>query len=153
MKTDLHTTRGKFLLTAMSAAFFALFLGACERETSPGGMSQDADRGAEITRGEPLPPANSADAPADQVASPSPRTPATTGKSPVDSELAARIRAALSADPILKSLPIDVEASNGIVTLYGSADTPANRDKATEVASRVPGVSGVINKMTVVSGS
>ena len=70
-----------------------------------------------------------------------------------ETTLAARVKAALSADPALAALAVDVSASGNAVTLAGTADNPRNRDKATYVALGVPGVNSVQNQLVVTSNS
>lgn len=67
--------------------------------------------------------------------------------------LAGKVKSALGADARLKMLAIDASASDGVVTLYGTADNKANRDKAAKVASGVPGVKSVKNELVIVAGS
>lgn len=70
-----------------------------------------------------------------------------------DSELASRVKAALAADPALKSLTVDVSASGTDVTLHGTANTASEREKASMIALSVQGVRSVENKLVVVRGS
>jgi osmotically-inducible protein OsmY len=74
---------------------------------------------------------------------------------PVDENkvLAGKVKSALGADPALKLLAIDAGASDGVVTLYGTADNKKNRDKAARVAAGVPGVKSVKNELVIVAGS
>lgn len=67
--------------------------------------------------------------------------------------LAEKVKSALVAEPGLKTLTVDVTASDGNVTLFGSAHTRAHYDKATQVASKVEGVKAVKNNMAIVAGS
>jgi osmotically-inducible protein OsmY len=67
--------------------------------------------------------------------------------------LASKIKAALGADPALKVLAIDASVSDGAVTLYGTANNRALREKAAKVVSRVPGVKSVKNELVIVAGS
>jgi hypothetical protein len=67
--------------------------------------------------------------------------------------LVAKVRAALADDRVLKRLAIDAVASDGVVTLVGTADTPAHRNKATQVAAAVAGVKAVKNNLVILSGS
>jgi osmotically-inducible protein OsmY len=48
---------------------------------------------------------------------------------------------------------IDVESKDGIVSLFGTVDNLANRDKLTRVASAVEGVRSVLNNVKIISGS
>ena len=70
-----------------------------------------------------------------------------------DAALAARVKAALSTDPGLRSIKVDVNAADGVITLYGTADTPATSHQAETVALKVDGVRSVKNEMVVVRGS
>jgi hyperosmotically inducible protein len=69
-----------------------------------------------------------------------------------DAELAARVKSAVLAEP-LTALLFNVNVSNGVVTLSGTADTPETRDKAVRAASAVQGVRSVNNEIAVLSGS
>ncbi|HXV10428.1 MAG TPA: BON domain-containing protein [Burkholderiales bacterium] len=77
---------------------------------------------------------------------------AAAGQRMDDTALEARVKAALIAAPGLKSLAIDVEAANGVITLAGTADNPDKRDLAEQLASNVDGVTSVRNRI-VVTGS
>lgn len=70
-----------------------------------------------------------------------------------DATTTALVKSALVAEPGLKALTIDVETTNGVVTLYGTTDTPENREKAVRVASKVEGVRSVQDKLVIVKGS
>jgi osmotically-inducible protein OsmY len=76
-------------------------------------------------------------------------------KPPVDENklLANKIKAALGADPALKVLAIDASVSDGAVTLYGTANNRALREKAAKVVAGVPGVKSVKNELVIVAGS
>jgi len=68
-----------------------------------------------------------------------------------DSALTAKVKAALLAEPGLRSLQISVDTKNAAVTLSGSVDSSVSRDRAKEVASSVAGVSTVVDQLTVKS--
>jgi osmotically-inducible protein OsmY len=70
-----------------------------------------------------------------------------------DTVLADKVKSVLGADPALRASTVDVGASGGVVTLFGTADTPAHRDKAAKLAANVPGVKSVKNQMVIVAGS
>ena len=70
-----------------------------------------------------------------------------------DQMLIVRVKLGLLADPALQALPIGVNASDGVVTLYGTVDTPENRDKAAQVASGLEGVKTVQNEIAVTKRS
>ena len=66
-----------------------------------------------------------------------------------DAAITGKVKTALIGDPDVKALVIDVDTKNGVVTLSGSADTPAHSEKATTVAQGVEGVKSVENHLTV----
>ncbi len=70
-----------------------------------------------------------------------------------DEVLAAKVKDALGADAGVNVHRIDVTAGNGVVTLYGTADTFEQRAQAERVAAGVAGVKSVENKLAIVAGS
>jgi hypothetical protein len=56
----------------------------------------------------------------------------------------------LAADPHLRSLPIEVDAEAGRVTLWGHVGRAEQRAAAEQVARRTQGVTSVINLIKVV---
>ena len=86
-----------------------------------------------------------------------PRAPTAAGKpaatrSVTDSELVARVKSAVLAQP-LSALMFNVSVANGVVTLSGTADSAETRDKAARAAADVAGVKSVENRINVLSGS
>jgi hyperosmotically inducible protein len=67
--------------------------------------------------------------------------------------LAARVLAALRGDPAVAMLGIDVVTAEGVVTLFGTAPTNRDRDRAARVAAGVDGVRSVMNHLVIVAGS
>lgn len=68
-----------------------------------------------------------------------------------DAAITTKVKAAILAEPGLKTLEISVETVNGVVTLSGSVDTQANSEQAKTLANAVSGVRGVDNKLVVKS--
>jgi len=68
-----------------------------------------------------------------------------------DTEITAKVKAAIFAEPGLKSLQISVETTKGVVTLSGSVDTLANGDMAKALAGAVAGVSRVKNHLVLMT--
>lgn len=66
-----------------------------------------------------------------------------------DATITTKVKAALLAEPGLKSMQITVDTTNGVVTLSGSVDTPQLMTRATEVAQSVDGVKSVKNSLGV----
>ena len=120
------------------AGLLALALAACDRQPPP----PPAPKVVVPTLPEEPPPL--------VVAPPKPAEPP---QASVDKELAGKVKSALLAERGLNAHGIDVVAKNGVVTLYGTAETPARRDTAARVAGNVTGVKSVENKLAVVAGS
>jgi hyperosmotically inducible protein len=53
----------------------------------------------------------------------------------------------LQADPETQSLAINVDSREGVVQLSGFVDSPAQTEKAAQIAQAVPGVRSVENKL------
>ena len=68
-----------------------------------------------------------------------------------DTTLTAKVKASLLAEPGLRALPISVETRNGAVTLSGTVDSDASRNRAKEVARSVAGVAAVVDELSVKS--
>jgi osmotically-inducible protein OsmY len=126
---------------------FVLSLGACDRIKSLWKSEDTANPSS--TLAQPAPPAEAKI----EVAKPGAARTVEAPKADEDSMLAEKVKSALADDPALKLLAIDAGASGGVVTLYGTANTLANREKAARVASGVPGVKSVKNQLVIVAGS
>jgi len=66
-----------------------------------------------------------------------------------DAAITTKVKAALVAEPGLKSTGINVETKDGTVTLSGSVENADMREKAKQVASSTSGVKGVIDNLNV----
>jgi hyperosmotically inducible protein len=77
--------------------------------------------------------------------------PATTtvGTEVDDSVITTKVKAALLADPDIKSFDIAVETHKGEVQLSGFVDTQEQIDHAVEIAEEVEGVTKVGNAMSI----
>ncbi|MBU0753065.1 MAG: BON domain-containing protein [Gammaproteobacteria bacterium] len=62
-----------------------------------------------------------------------------------DAEITTRVKAAIFAEPGLRTLQISVDTIKGVVTLTGSVDSPANKERAKALAGAVAGVTDVRN--------
>ena len=70
-----------------------------------------------------------------------------TGDYVSDSALTAKVKTALIAETKLESMKIDVESTNGVVTLSGQVPDKASVKLATHIAAKVDGVKDVHNKL------
>lgn len=72
-----------------------------------------------------------------------------TGVAINDAEITTKVKAAIFAEPGLKTLQISVDTVNGVVTLTGSVDSQANSDTAKALAGAVAGVHRVENQLAL----
>ena len=75
-----------------------------------------------------------------------------TGDYIEDSALTTKVKAALLAEKNLKSLPISVESTEGVVTLSGQVVSTAQIHQAVDVAKHVKGVKDVHNALELKTG-
>ncbi|MEO8332925.1 MAG: BON domain-containing protein [Gallionella sp.] len=68
-----------------------------------------------------------------------------------DAAITTKVKAAIFAEPGLKTLQISVDTIKGVVTLSGSVDSSSNSSRAKELASAVNGVKDVENRLAVKS--
>jgi len=66
-----------------------------------------------------------------------------------DTEITAKVKAAIFAEPGLKTLQISVDTVKGMVALSGTVDSQANSDRAKTLAAAVAGVKGVDNRLAL----
>lgn len=88
----------------------------------------------------------------DDAASAAPSTPGARDEAkPLDPDtvLFGRVTAALKADPRTASIPIEVIADRGVITLEGTVPSPAIKTAAEAIARHVPGVVTVINELEI----
>ena len=143
----MKSTELKAITTAVAAAL-ALGLTACG-DRPPAEKDQVGQTPpppvASRERPRDATPAQSADAAAAQKAR-------EAGKVVDDAGLTNKVKDALSAEPDLKTVAINVDASGGIITLKGTTDNQDKRQRAEQVAQSVEGVRSVRNEMVVIKG-
>jgi pyruvate/2-oxoglutarate dehydrogenase complex dihydrolipoamide acyltransferase (E2) component len=103
-------------------------------------------------------PAPKPAAPPPQAATPTPPPPPPEvkpepPKPDPNKELAARVKRALESEAKIQAAGIDVTASDGKITLWGTTTSAAERRRAEAAAKKVEGVSSVDNQLKVVKGS
>jgi hypothetical protein len=89
---------------------------------------------------------------APQAPKPEPKAPEAPKPDP-NKELASRVKQALEGEAKIQAAAIDVTAKDGRVTLWGTAATAAERNRAGQIAAKVEGVSSVDNQLKIVKGS
>ena len=68
-----------------------------------------------------------------------------------DAAITAKVKAAILAEPGLKSLQINVDTSGATVTLSGNVDNADLKERAKQIASNTLGVKGVVDQLAVKS--
>ena len=76
-----------------------------------------------------------------------------TGEVIDDSTITAKIKASILEEPNLKSLQINVDTTQGVVTLSGTVDSQAQLDTVRKIANATPGVKDVKSQIVVKSGN
>jgi hyperosmotically inducible periplasmic protein len=71
------------------------------------------------------------------------------GRNVDDAALTASVNTALVADKPANFTRIDVDTTNGVVSLNGTVETPEHRARAEQLAARVDGVKKVVNNLQV----
>ena len=66
-----------------------------------------------------------------------------------DTAITAKVKAAILAEPGLKSLQINVDTKGATVTLTGSVDSDMLRDRAKQIAMATEGVRNVVDNLSV----
>jgi len=135
------------------AGMLALGLAACGEKPSAETAGKSIDQAVAKAGQEMKQAAGAAEKKIEQVKEAVGEKAAEAGKAVEDAALAAKVKTALIAEPGLNALAIDVDAKDGVVSLFGTADSTANRDKAGRVAAKVEGVKSVNNKLVIVKGS
>jgi hyperosmotically inducible protein len=80
------------------------------------------------------------------------KTAATLGDKLDDAAITASVKTGLAKDTDLSAIKIEVDTKNGVVSLMGPAPSSAAKDRATEIAKSVKGVTSVSNKLAVKAG-
>lgn len=120
-------TLSQRLIWLIAALFAVVIAGGCEKKTS-----------VELTGGK-----NDHDAAQSSLQ--------TAGAKVSDAAITAKVKSAIVSEPGLKTMQINVDTADGVVTLTGVVDAPQNIDRATQVAQAVEGVKFVNNRLNVKS--
>jgi hyperosmotically inducible periplasmic protein len=116
------------LATLLSGVAVLAFAGCSPGERQE--VSNDASRAAQTARNE-----------ASQAVT-------NTGKAVDDASVTAKVKSTLLADNQVSGMKIDVDTSNGVVTLNGSVSTAAERARAEQLARDIEGVRSVRNYLS-----
>lgn len=76
----------------------------------------------------------------------------TVGEYTDDTATTARVKTALTRDPIVKSHQVNVTTFRGVVQLSGFVDSQEQKDRATELVRNMEGVKELHNDLVVATG-
>ena len=123
------------------AILLAVGLGACDKNPGPAeSAGKKIDQTADAA-GKKLGEA------AEKVGAKIGEQEAKVGVAIDDAEVTARVKAAIFAEPGLKTLQINVDTVQGVVTLSGSVDSAPSIDRAKTLAAAMAGVKGVESRL------
>ena len=66
-----------------------------------------------------------------------------------DAAMTAKIKSKMALDDSVDALDIDVDTTNGVVTLSGSADSEISRNRAVQLARETDGVRSVVDRLSI----
>ena len=135
-------TLNRFKLIGISV-LLAAGIAACDSRPGPAEIAgQKIDQTATDAR-------NKISATVDKASDKLSEQGAKTGATIDDAEVTAKVKAAIFAEPGLKTLQISVVTVKGVVTLSGSVDSLANSERAKGLALAVSGVKNVDNQLVL----
>jgi hyperosmotically inducible periplasmic protein len=116
-------------MTALASSL--LLVGGCGQQGTGSTVGQKVDRTA------------------DKVADTTANASSKVAMAADDTAITAKVKAALIAEPGLKSTAIDVDTKDATVTLSGTVASNELRDKAKQIASSTNGVKNVVDNLVV----
>jgi len=134
--------RPSALLVALAAG--TLLIAGCDQRAPAGSTAAKVDRTADRVETATSNAANKVATATDDAAN---KVAAATD----DAAITAKVKAAILAEPGLKSLQINVDTNAATVTLSGSVDNADLRERAKQIASSTSGVKGVVDQLNVKS--
>lgn len=153
MKTLPETSK----LAIGAAVLAVLFATGCERRAAePAAPAADATTGVTPPQAPsepatvPVPGATEAPVtPEGNTAVPNNKENGSAGATVDDAMLTTKVKTALLADSDIKGLAINVDTSQGVVSLNGEVKNQAQVDRAAKLTGEVDGVKSVLNNLTI----
>jgi hyperosmotically inducible protein len=121
--------RPSALLIALAAG--TLLMAGCDQRAPAGSMAAKADRAT------------------DKVETTVSNAANKTASASEDAAITAKVKAAILAEPGLKSLQINVDTNDKKVTLTGNVDNADLKERAKQIASSTSGVKEVVDQLNV----
>jgi len=131
--------RPSALLVALAAG--TLLMAGCDQR-APAGSTSATPPGS---------PSSKMDRAADKVGTTVSNAADKTAPVAEDAAITAKVKAAILAEPGLKSLQITVDTNGATVTLSGNVDNTDLKERAKQIASNTSGVKGVVDQLAVKS--
>lgn len=145
--------RSLTLAPLLASLIAAGSLVACNRADEPRTAGQAVDQAIAKTEDKARELSADARAAADRAAAATADASAKASNSVRDAAITVEVKALLAKDPNLSALGIDVDTAGGRVALRGTAPSATAKDRATELARSVSGVTAVDNELAVKAGS
>ncbi|MEO5771441.1 MAG: BON domain-containing protein [Burkholderiaceae bacterium] len=149
----MSTSRSLTLAPLLASLIAAGSLVACNRAQEPRTAGQAVDQTIAKTENAAKDVAADTRAAADRAATATADASAKASNSVRDAAITMEVKAMLAKDPNLSALAINVDTAGGRVALKGTAPTGAAKDRASELARAVSGVTAVNNELAVKAGS
>lgn len=127
----MHSLKPLVVATALASSL--LLVGGCGQQGTNSTVGQKMDRTA------------------DKVADTTSNASAKVAMAADDTAITAKVKAALIAEPGLKSTEINVDTKEATVTLSGTVASNEMRDRAKQIASSTSGVKNVVDNLVVKS--
>jgi len=121
-------------MLAAAIAAIALTTAGCNRQSADTTGRATSDKMATTT---------------DRTATTTNQAAKATGAAVDDTAITTKVKSAVLAEPGLKSLQINVDTKDAVVTLSGTVDTPELKSRAVQIAQGVQGVKSVNDNLSV----
>lgn len=151
MNPTLLQARRPLLALACSAAVL-LALTACNKADDGKTVGQSIDSGVAKTEQAAKDAGNAMKEASKDAQAMGSQASTTMGEKIDDVTITATVSTGLAKDPDLSAIKINVDTKDGVVTLNGPAPSAAAKDKATDIAKQVKGVTSVNNQLVVKPG-
>ncbi|MDI1269185.1 MAG: BON domain-containing protein [Polaromonas sp.] len=148
--TPLQARRPLLALACSAAVLLALT--ACNKADDGKTVGQSIDSGIAKTEQAAKDAGNAMKEASKDAQATGSQASTTMGEKIDDLTITATVSTGLAKDPDLSAIKINVDTKDGVVTLNGPAPSAAAKDKATEIAKQVKGVTSVNNQLTVTPG-
>jgi len=148
--TPLQARRPLLALACSAAVLLALT--ACNKADDGKTVGQSIDSGIAKTEQAAKDAGNAMKEASKDAQATGSQASTTMGEKIDDVAITATVSTGLAKDPDLSAIKINVDTKDGVVTLNGPAPSAGAKDKATEIAKQVKGVTSVNNQLVVTPG-